>query len=171
MCLQSIFQTTFLLLRTLTHIRCKHVAALLLGLVALKKYSHQAEPPPLFKRPGMKRFKSVPDYVLKQVGGDLTWKDIISNLIVEPEKKREGRANVDTFQTAPKTKKQKKGRGTAATLEGMTVNELKKILVDLKLPTTGKKVDLIKRIDLNRPIPPSEANPASQVSCFVYTAN
>lgn len=126
---------------------------MLLALVALKSHSKATKAPSGFKRPNMARYAGMSDRVRKAVDADLDWATIVENLLSEPEKRREGRANNDQFLKTSKSAPKRKKHPT--TLEATTVDELKKILVNLKLPTSGSKRELIARIIANRPIPPS----------------
>jgi hypothetical protein len=147
------FYRSCLLPSKMKHLKCKHVGALLYALLVLKKHSQATQPPKGFKRPNIGRYEGLSNSVRAAVDADLTWPQMVANLLIEAEKRREGRANNDVFLTVPKsTTKPKKH---PATLEAMNVTQLKAILTDLSLPLNGSKADLISRISLNRLIPPS----------------
>jgi hypothetical protein len=107
----------------------------------------------------MKRYEGLSQQVLASVDANLTWSDIVSNFLIEPEKKRIGRVSNDTFQKVPKLAKVKTKKHPT-TLEATTTEGLRGILKSLSLPTTGTKRELVARIVANRPIPPSISQPA-----------
>jgi len=139
----------------LPSIHCKHICALLFGLFLLKHHSDKESPPAGFKRPNMTRYQNLSDNVKKRVKFDLSWPQLISELLIDAEVQRVGRTNKDRFQTAKKTGKPKPKH--PATLEATPVVELKKILAGLGLEQKGTKAVLIQRIVQHRPIPPSVA--------------
>jgi hypothetical protein len=141
------------------HLKCKHVCAVLLALFALKNHSKDKKPPDAFKRKNMKRYEGMSDNVRTAVDSSLTWPQVVSNFLIDPDEKRKGRANKDVFLKASKAAAKPKKH--PATLESMTVAQLKAILSDLQQPLTGSKADLIARIVLKRPIPPSSAAPTT----------
>ena len=53
----------------------------------------------MFHRPGMRRFKGASKHILDQIGALLTWQEILANLLLVPDKQREGRANKDVFRS------------------------------------------------------------------------
>jgi len=138
--------------RTRVDLSCKHVGALLLALVVLKDHSEQLKPPDDMRRSNMKRFDGMSDSVVLAVGANLTWSDIVSQLLVAPPHSRDGVSTKDKFLVEPKVKK--KVLTHPATLEAMKVAELKDVLKSLNLSSKGKKAELINRIVANRPIPP-----------------
>jgi len=94
--------------RDLPHMR-KHVGALMCGLLALKEdYSTLTVAPKEFRRSNMQRFEGMSDSVRKAVGADLTWARLLDDLTTDPEKKREGVAHNDKFQSVPKNLQKKK---------------------------------------------------------------
>ena len=144
--------------RKIKHLRCKHVGALLVAIIALKLYSDQEEPPKDLKRKNVKRFENCSESVRNAVQSDLGWPALLENLLLEPDKKRPGASNNDKILTAPKQPKAKTKKHYA-TLEDTPVKELQKILrsINPNLRTTGKKKELIERIQRHRPIAPSIA--------------
>jgi len=63
------------------HAKCKHQAAILLALIAIRDYSDMETAPALFHRPGMGRF-DVPDSVAyTMVEAHLTWVDFVKRLV------------------------------------------------------------------------------------------
>jgi hypothetical protein len=146
----------------LTHMRCKHVGALLCAVLALKEFSNQDVEPKEFRRSNMKRFEGAKESVRKAVGADLTWDRILQEITTDPDKKREGVMHNDKFQTTPKHLQKKTKNKNPATLEAMTMKQLKATILDLNernklsLNTTGTKAQLIERIKQNRTTPPSQ---------------
>jgi len=153
----------------LPHMRCKHVGALLCGVLALKEYSNQNVAPNEFRRSNMKRFDGAKESVRKAVGADLTWDRILTEITTDPDKKREGVQHNDKFQTTPKHLQIKKKNSNPATLEAMTVKQLKTTILNindsnkLNLKLTGTKAQLIERIVQNRIIPPSQQQLTQQI--------
>jgi len=121
---------------------------------------------PDFRRPNVKRLLSLNESVKRNCRVTLTWPDIVSELLIDPDKRREGASNNDVFQTEPKTTKKNANKNKhPSSLEAMTVKQLKDLLksIDQTLSTTGKKSVLIERIVKARPIPPSvNVSPAEQ---------
>ena len=142
------------------HLRCKHIGALLLSLIALKDHSTVTVAPNDMKRPNMSRYEGMTDSVTNAVEANLTWTSILSNLLLDPPTKSgnyETSRRLDKFQVQPQQKKKSKS-GHPATLESMTIVKLKELLKDMSLPVAGTKEVLIERIVSNRPIPPSVKN-------------
>src|SRR5271154_416829 len=52
------FSTINSLTSIIKHLRCKHVGALLLGVLVIKDHSNSTSPPQHFKRSNMNRFKN-----------------------------------------------------------------------------------------------------------------
>jgi hypothetical protein len=84
--------------RTRSHHRCKHTAAILYALLALKNYPHNADKPRWGHRVGLKRFtKGMPAAFRAAVGADKTWSQIVAETVASTP----AEADAD----APKTKK------------------------------------------------------------------
>lgn len=132
------------------------MGALLIACLALKEYSTLLEPPKHLRRQNIKRFENCSRSVREAVDCELTWPEIMANLLLEPDKRRPGASNNDKFLTAPKQPKANTKK-TFATLEATPVVELKNILrgIDPNLKVTGKKQELVERIVRHRPIAPS----------------
>jgi hypothetical protein len=141
----------------MVHLRCKHVAAILLAVLSLKSYR---EAPPKNKlinltRPNIKRFAACSQSVRDALDVDLSWTETLENHLTPVDKKRPGASNYDKVQIAPKQPKSK--TKNYATLESTPVEDLKKTLrsIDPNLKVSGKKKELIERIVRHRPIAPS----------------
>jgi hypothetical protein len=109
----------------------------------------------------MKRYEGMSDSVMLAVDAGLTWPIIVSNFLIDPPSKPENyntSRRLDKFHVQPQQKKKPKS-AHPATLESMTIKQLKDILTNLSLPLIGSKQVLIDRIASNRPIPPSIKNP------------
>jgi hypothetical protein len=81
----------------------------------------------------------------------------VSNLLLDPPSKPDNYSTsrrFDKFQVQPQQKKKTKP-SHPATLESMSISQLKEVLKNLSLPVNGTKQILIDRISTNRPIPPS----------------
>lgn len=163
------------------HLRCKHVAALLLAVLSLKSYTKRLAPKNKsinLQRANIKRFVNCSNSVRDAVDCDLTWTDILENMLLEPDKKRPGASNNDKFLTTPKQPKAKQKKHYA-TLEDTPVKQLQATLrsIDPNLKTTGKKQELIERIIRHRPIAPSasvqgaDAQPGLAALDFVAKSN
>jgi hypothetical protein len=156
-------------LRKIKHLRCKHVAAVLLAVVCIKTYSESPTAPKNesvnLKRSNVERFANCSNSVKEAVDMDLTWTEIVENFLLDPDKRRPGASNNDKILTAPRQPKSSEKKHYA-TLEDTPMKELKSILRSIhpSMKTTGKKKELIERVARNRPIAPSvNARPDSTV--------
>ena len=124
---------------------CKHVGALLLGCFALNEYSQSTAYPHLFQRVNIKRFTTACEKLKEQVRFYQTWPEVIEKLHVLPPEKAPFSTKKDVIITKYEENQPKKKKKEG--LEAKTVPELKEILRMKRLKVTGKKEELIKRIE------------------------
>jgi hypothetical protein len=125
--------------------KCKHIAAVLIALVALRDYSDAADFPEPFQRVGLKKFNTASPGLKEKISFDLTWPNIITQLGLPPPKKRSYATSNDKMISTPQSKGRKKRKITGK-LEDMTCVELKEELKKLNLPTSGLKAVLVQRL-------------------------
>jgi len=84
----------------MTHCQCcKHVSALLLSLFTLKNFHNVLEMPKIFCWPNIKCFAQACAQLKEKIDYDLTWKEILKQMLTTPPKKHAYSASYDTFQT------------------------------------------------------------------------
>ena len=136
---------------------CKHTAALMYGLLAWQQFSDCESPPKLFQRSGMDKFRDAPPFYQEMVGFQLTWRDIVQQLVRDPPAKRSWSSTRDKKLTKPeqlsnkKRKKKKQAEKAPTPLKGgegglWTVKQLKGKLKEVGLKQSGLKQELIERL-------------------------
>lgn len=124
---------------------CKHVGALLLGCFALNEYSDITERPLLFRRSNINRYANADPKLKAQVAYDETWSQIVEKLRDPPPKKADFSAVNDVIITKYSENRPKKKPKVGLT--GLTVEKLKEKCREKGLKVSGKKEDLIKRLE------------------------
>jgi hypothetical protein len=86
---------------------CKHVAALVWSLYALKHHRADVKAPKIFMRPGIKKFANACDEVKVQVDYNKSWGDFVVGIEKAPAKKRSYASSYSKFVTESEVKQKR----------------------------------------------------------------
>lgn len=135
-----------------TAAQCKHIFALLSACDAIRNFSVTHDPPPQFRRPGMRIYESAPLSVREKVEFDLSWDMILERFSVACPKKRKHSKSYNKFISekviSKKRKKDIEAEKSAQQifLEKRNIADLRKECERRGLISQGKKAELVARL-------------------------